>query len=74
MTKTSANPVQKRPQEATALLCSDHALVAKLFAAFEASSSAKKNKEIVAHICTEHSVRAQVGKENFYPTIKNGDA
>lgn len=70
MTKISATPVQKKPQEATALLRADHALVAKLFADFEATSSAKKKKEIVAHICAELSVHAQVEEEIFYPAFK----
>jgi hemerythrin superfamily protein len=59
-----------KPQEATALLRADHKLVAGLFADYEKTRSSAKKKQLVAKICTELSVHAQVEEEIFYPAVK----
>jgi hemerythrin superfamily protein len=56
--------------EATALLRADHKQVSELFAEYEATQSPAKKKRIVAAICTELSVHAQVEEEIFYPAFK----
>lgn len=60
----------EKPQEATALLRADHKLVDELFKEYEETKSVAKKKEIVAKICTELSVHAQVEEEIFYPAFK----
>jgi hemerythrin superfamily protein len=67
--QTKAAP-RKKPQEATALLRADHKLVDGLFADYEKSRSESKKKALVAQICTELSVHAQVEEEIFYPAVK----
>lgn len=66
-TKTKA-PV-KRP-EAIALLRADHKAVDALFAEYEKARAPSKKKMLVAKICTELSVHAQVEEEIFYPAVK----
>ncbi len=63
----STTPVAK---EATALLRADHKLVNGLFSEYEKARSVNKKKELVARICTELSVHAQVEEEIFYPAVK----
>lgn len=58
------------PQEATALLRADHKRVSELFASYEKSRSVATKKQLVAQICTELSVHAQVEEEIFYPAVK----
>lgn len=60
----------EKPHEATALLRADHKLVDDLFKAYEETKSIAKKKQIVAKICTELSVHAQVEEEIFYPAVK----
>jgi hemerythrin superfamily protein len=57
-------------KEATALLRADHKLVSELFEQYEKSRSASKKKELVAQICKELTVHAQVEEEIFYPAVK----
>ncbi len=57
-------------QLATALLRADHKLVSHLFAEYAKAGSAIKKKELVAQICTELTVHAQVEEEIFYPAVK----
>ncbi len=57
-------------QAAPALLRADHELVSSLFADYETTRSAAKKKSIVAEICTELTVHAQVEEEIFYPAVK----
>jgi hemerythrin superfamily protein len=59
-----------KPQEATALLRADHKAVSALFAQYETTRSTAKKKTLVAKICTELSVHAQVEEEIFYPAVK----
>ena len=66
-TTTKASPVHK---EATAMLRADHKLVSELFEQYEKSRSTAKKKELVAQICKELTVHAQVEEEIFYPAVK----
>ena len=59
-----------KAQDATALLRADHKLVSGLFAEYEKTNSTAKKKKLVAQICTELSVHAQVEEEIFYPAVK----
>ncbi|WP_428826517.1 hemerythrin domain-containing protein [Azonexus sp. IMCC34842] len=70
-TKTPATP--KAPAAATdaiALLKADHATVSDLFANYEKTNSGSKKKALVAEICSELSVHAQIEEEIFYPAVK----
>lgn len=73
-TKTAKKPIAAKaatkPQEATALLRADHKVVSTLFAEYETARSSAKKRVIVAKICTELSVHAQVEDEIFYPAVK----
>ena len=57
-------------KDATAMLKADHQLVAGLFEDFEATSSDKRKMEIVAQICQELTIHAQIEEEIFYPAVK----
>lgn len=65
-----ADPVAKS-QDATTLLRADHKLVSDLFEQYEKARSSSKKKDLVARICTELSVHAQVEEEIFYPAVKD---
>jgi hemerythrin superfamily protein len=56
--------------EATALLRTDHKRVSALFDQYEGARSTAKKKTIVATICLELSVHAQIEEEIFYPAVK----
>ena len=62
--KTSVGP------DAIALLRADHKRVADLYEEYEHTRSGSKKKAIVAKICLELSVHAQVEEEIFYPAVK----
>lgn len=57
-------------KDAIALLKADHGTVSSLFADYEKTKSSNKKKALVAEICTELSVHAQIEEEIFYPAIK----
>lgn len=59
-----------KAQEATALLRADHKLVSTLFEQYESARSATKKRALVAQICTELTVHAQIEEEIFYPIVK----
>lgn len=65
--KASLTPV---PQEATALLRADHKRVSALFEQYEKVRSPEKKKDLVAEICKELTIHAQVEEEIFYPAVK----
>lgn len=70
-TKTTATPkALAAAKDAIALLKADHAAVSDLFSDYEKTNSSKKKKELVAEICTELSVHAQIEEEIFYPAVK----
>jgi hemerythrin superfamily protein len=58
------------PQSATAILRADHKVVSELFDAYEKARSVTRKAQIVAQICTELTVHAQVEEEVFYPAVK----
>ena len=72
--KTAKKPMKakKSPkaQDAPTLLRADHKLVSGLFAEYDKTRSSSKKKKIVARICTELKVHAQVEEEIFYPAVK----
>ena len=70
MTNESKTSISSKSKDATALLRADHKLVSTLFDEYEKARSASKKKELVAKICTELSVHAQVEEEIFYPAVK----
>ncbi|OWQ46584.1 hemerythrin [Roseateles noduli] len=68
--KSPAKVGSKRSQDAVALLRADHKKVADLFEQFEKSRSPAKKKQLVAEICLELTVHAQVEEEIFYPEVQ----
>lgn len=68
MAEENNKPVAR---EATALLRADHKLVSELFTEYEKSLLKIKKKQLIAQICTELTVHAQVEEEIFYPAVKN---
>lgn len=68
--KTAASVSPAKRQDATTLLRADHKLVSDLFAEYEKARSVNKKKQLVAQICTELTVHAQVEEEIFYPAVK----
>ncbi len=56
--------------DAIALLRADHKRVSELFEQYESARSAARKKTIVATICQELSLHAQVEEEIFYPAVK----
>lgn len=69
-TKTKTNRSTPKVLGATELLRADHELVSSLFAEYEKTRLSSKKKELVARICLELSVHAQVEEEIFYPAFK----
>jgi hemerythrin-like domain-containing protein len=68
--KPAAKRVAKKTPDAIAILRADHALVSRLFSEYEKTRSVPKKKALVAQICTELNVHAQVEEEIFYPAFK----
>ncbi len=56
--------------DATTLLKMDHKIVDSLFKDYEATNSNNKKKQIVADICKELTIHAQIEEEIFYPAVK----
>jgi hemerythrin superfamily protein len=75
MTATQKKPASTekntKPQEATALLRADHKAVDDLFEQYEKARSTSKKQSLVAEICMELTVHAQIEEEIFYPAIKS---
>jgi hemerythrin superfamily protein len=69
-TKKSASPAAPKEQKATTLLRADHKLVSALFAEFDKARSPVKKQQLVAQICAELTVHAQLEEEIFYPAFK----
>ncbi len=61
---------QTKSLDAMALLRADHKLASDLFEQYEATQALAKKKIIVAKICTELTVHAQIEEEIFYPAVK----
>lgn len=70
-TKTTTTPKTPRAaKDAIALLRADHRAVSGLFAEYEKTDSSKKKKTLVAEICAELTMHAQIEEEIFYPAVK----
>lgn len=67
--KTAANR-ESKGKDATVLLKADHKLVSDLFEEFENTRSTAKKRKLVAQICKELTIHAQIEEEIFYPAIK----
>lgn len=67
-TPTPHEPAQ--PKDAVAMLKADHKKVTELFEEFEKTQSSSKKAALVAEICTELTVHAQLEEEIFYPAVK----
>ncbi|MDH4394272.1 MAG: hemerythrin domain-containing protein [Limnobacter sp.] len=59
-----------KSQNAIAILRADHALVSELFSEYQKTRSLPKKRALVAQICHELTVHAQVEEEIFYPAVK----
>lgn len=69
--KTTTTPkTTAAAKDAIALLRADHETVSGLFADYEKTESSNKKKSLVAEICSELSVHAQIEEEIFYPAFK----
>src|SRR5476651_2302769 len=66
---TKGGPASVGP-DAIALLKADHKRVSALYEQYEGTRSTAKKKAIVATICKELSIHAQVEEEIFYPAVK----
>ena len=56
--------------DAIALLRADHKRVSELYEQYDSARSPAKKKALVATICQELSIHAQVEEEIFYPAVK----
>lgn len=56
--------------DATKLLKDDHKLVNDLFEEYDKSRSTAKKRDLVAKICRELTIHAQIEEEIFYPAVK----
>jgi hemerythrin superfamily protein len=73
-----ANAAKKMPseepisqmQDAIKLLRADHKLVNDLFEQFESARGSSKKKTLVAQICMELTIHAQIEEEIFYPAAQ----
>ncbi|WP_431102936.1 hemerythrin domain-containing protein [Roseateles noduli] len=68
--KAPAKAASRRSPDAVTFLRADHKKVADLFEQFEKSRSPAKKKQLVAQICLELTVHAQVEEEIFYPEVQ----
>lgn len=69
--KSTSSTKRPRSRDATTLLRADHKQVNELFDAYEKARAPAKKKELVAQICRELTVHAQVEEEIFYPAVKD---
>jgi hemerythrin superfamily protein len=71
-TATKVTLALKTPaaKDALAQLRADHVKVSGLFAEYDKARSPARKKALVADICTELSVHAQIEEEIFYPEVK----
>ncbi|MEO5689822.1 MAG: hemerythrin domain-containing protein [Burkholderiaceae bacterium] len=63
-------PAKSAAPDAIVLLKADHKRVADLYEQYDKTRSTAKKKSLVATICLELSVHAQVEEEIFYPAVK----
>lgn len=69
-TETKTATSASSSAEAIAMLRADHTHVSELFEEYEKARVATKKKHLVAQICTELTVHAQLEEEIFYPAVK----
>ena len=69
-TKAAVEPKTLPAKDAITQLKADHVKVSGLFAEYEKARSTARKKALVAEICTELSVHAQIEEEIFYPQVK----
>lgn len=69
-TRTRNTDTTETELDAVSMLKADHEKVSALFAEYEKAESDEEKKELVAEICTELSVHAQLEEEIFYPAFK----
>ena len=62
--------MEAKPQDAVALLKSDHRKVEELFADFEKAGGDGRKQKIAEQICLELSVHATIEEEIFYPACE----
>ena len=58
------------PRDGLQLLAADHRKVEALFEKFEAAKGVSIKQQLVARICTELKVHAQIEEEIYYPAIR----
>lgn len=68
--KTSAARASSKPQDAVAMLRTDHKKVSALFEQFGKSRAAAVKKKLVSQICLELSVHTTIEEEIFYPAVQ----
>jgi hemerythrin superfamily protein len=68
--KKAAKKSAPKPQDAVALLRSDHKAVSALFDQYEKTRSPAKKRNLVTEICTQLEVHTQIEEEVFYPAFK----
>ena len=69
--KKLASETAPKAKEAIALLRADHKMVDDLFKEYEKTRSNIRKRQLVATICRELSVHAQIEEEIFYPAVKD---
>jgi hemerythrin superfamily protein len=69
-TTSRTTTARAKTPDAVSLLRADHKLVSGLFEQFEKSRSTAKKQQLVAQICLELTVHAQVEEEIFYPEVQ----
>lgn len=69
-TATRPSSARAKTPDAVSLLRADHKVVSGLFEEFEKSRSVAKKKQLVAQICQELTVHAQIEEEIFYPEVQ----
>jgi len=69
-TTTTRRAATPKTPDAVALLRADHKKVNDLFEQFKKTRSVPKKKQIVAQICMELTVHAQIEEEIFYPEVQ----
>lgn len=68
--KTTARRAATKTQDAIALLRADHKKVSDLFEQFDKARSVSRKRDIVAQICLELTVHAQIEEEILYPEVQ----
>lgn len=68
--KPASTNTAAKAQDAVVLLRADHKKVSGLLDEYEKATTKARKKKLVAQICTELSVHAQVEEEIFYPAVK----